>query len=366
MLCNFFPTRLARVAIKIFLTCLVAPSALGQWNPQKSNTTASLHGLSVVNANVVWASGTAGTFVRTTDGGETWLAGTVPGGEKLDFRGVYAVDAKTAYLMSIGKGNESRVYKTTDTGKTWSLQYSEENPKGFLDCMAFWNAKHGIVVGDSVDGKAELLTTSDGGAHWTALRPESMPPAKDGEGSPASGSCIATYSGKKGRQEGGHAWFVTENASRVFHTADAGKTWTASEAPLVTGVNQGVFSIAVVDADRLAIVGGDYDHPQMVKPNSAYTEDGGRTWKESSHRPAGYRWSVAIVPGTPGPAAFAVGPTGMDYSIDGGKNWDHVNEVDANTIAFADAHRGWAVGRKGLILKFEGIVRGGAAPAQKK
>jgi photosystem II stability/assembly factor-like uncharacterized protein len=105
--------------------------------PPKSNTTASLHGLSIVNANIVWASGTGGTFVRTTDGGETWQAGTVPGGEKLDFRDVYAVDAKTAYLMSIGNGNESRIYKTTDTGKTWSLQYSEQNPKAFLDCMAF-------------------------------------------------------------------------------------------------------------------------------------------------------------------------------------------------------------------------------------
>jgi photosystem II stability/assembly factor-like uncharacterized protein len=149
---------------------------------------------------------------------------------------------------------------------------------------------------------------------------------------------------------------VTENASRVFHAADAGKTWTASEAPLVTGLNQGVFSIAVLDANRLAIVGGDYDHPQMVKPNAAYSDDGGRTWKESSHRPAGYRWCVAIVRDTPGPTAFAAGPTGMDYSVDGGKNWDQMNEVSANTIAFADSHHGWAVGRNGLILKFEGTV----------
>jgi len=109
------------------------------------------------------------TFVRTTDRGETWQAGTVPGGEKLDFRNVYAVDATTAYLMSIGNGNESRIYKTTDAGKTWSLQYTEPNPKAFLDCMAFWNATRGIVVGDAVDGKSELLTTSDGGAHWRPL-----------------------------------------------------------------------------------------------------------------------------------------------------------------------------------------------------
>ena len=336
---------------------------VGQWNPQRSNTAASLHGLSVVNANVVWAGGTAGTFLRTTDGGRTWQAGTVPGGEKLDFRDVYAVDAETAYLMSIGNGIESRIYKTTDAGKTWSLQYTEQNPKAFLDCMAFWNPARGIVVGDPLDGKSELLTTSDGGAHWTQLRPESLPTAKAGEGSPASGTCIATYSEKKGTEKTWHAWFVTENASRVFHSADAGKTWTASDTPLVTGLNQGVFSIAVVDANRLAIVGGDYDHPQLVKPNSAYSSDSGRMWKESTRRPAGYRWCVAIIPGTPGPTAFAVGPTGMDYSLDGGKNWEHLNEVSANTIAFADARHGWAVGEKGQILKFEGPSPAGAAPS---
>ena len=122
----------------------------------------------------------------------------------------------------------------------------------------------------------------------------------------------------------------------------------------------------MVDANRLAIVGGDYDHPRMVKPNSAFTDDGGRTRKESSHRPAGYRWCIAIVPDTPSPTAFAVGPTGMDYSIDRGKNWDQINEVDANTIGFVDAHHGWAVGWNGLILKVEGTVPGGTAPLPKK
>jgi photosystem II stability/assembly factor-like uncharacterized protein len=357
---------LRHVKTVFVVSLLIVSSAFAQWHPQKSNTDASLHGLGIVNASVVWASGTGGTFVRTTDGGETWQAGTVPGGEKLDFRDVYAVDAKTAYLLSIGKGNESRIYKTTDAGKTWSLQYTEQNPNAFLDSMAFWNATRGIVVGDAVDGKAELLTTSDGGAHWTPLQPNTVPPAKNGEGSPASGTSIATYAEKKGETQNWHAWFVTENASRVFHTADSGKTWTASETPLVTGLNQGVFSIAVVDADRLAIVGGDYDHPQMEKPNAAYSDDGGKTWKESSRRPAGYRWGITFVPDTAGPTAFAVGPTGTDYSIDRGQNWEQMNEEPTNTIAFADAHHGWAVGAKGLILKFEGTVPGGTAPSLKK
>src|SRR5215471_638849 len=143
---------------RVFLVLLLFVSpAFAQWRPQKSNTDASLLGLSIVNDNVVWVSGTGGTFVRTTDGGETWQPGTVAGAEKLDFRGVYAINGETAYLLSIGNGNESRIYKTRDSGENWLLEYTEQNPKAFLDCMAFWDATHGIVVGDPVDGKPELL-----------------------------------------------------------------------------------------------------------------------------------------------------------------------------------------------------------------
>src|SRR6202521_6431421 len=126
--------QMKRIVIGFLLSLAVSFAAFGQWNPQKSTTTASLHGLSIVNANVVWASGTGGTFVRTTDGGETWQAGTVAGAEKLDFRDVYAIDGETAYLLSIGKENESRIYKTTDAGKNWFVEYTEKNPKAFLVC----------------------------------------------------------------------------------------------------------------------------------------------------------------------------------------------------------------------------------------
>jgi photosystem II stability/assembly factor-like uncharacterized protein len=199
---------------KAFLVLpLFVSLAFAQWHPQKSNTDASLHGLSIVNGNIFWVSGTGGTFVRTTDGGETWQAGRVAGAEKLDFRDVHAIDGETAYLMSIGKGNESRIYKTTDAGKNWLLEYTEQNPKAFLDCMAFWDATHGIVVGDPLDSKPELLTTSDGGAHWTPLQSNTIPPAKNGEGSPASGTCIATYAG--GEREKGKLAGVVRDRKRI-------------------------------------------------------------------------------------------------------------------------------------------------------
>ena len=63
--------------------------------PQNSGTTQLLISVSPVNSRVVWAAGTGGTFVVTTDGGKNWKAGVVPGAETLQFRdptGVIEVD----------------------------------------------------------------------------------------------------------------------------------------------------------------------------------------------------------------------------------------------------------------------------------
>jgi photosystem II stability/assembly factor-like uncharacterized protein len=56
--------------------------------PQQSGTPNQLIGISAVNARVAWASGAGGTFTVTTDGGDTWRAGMVPGAEELQFRDV--------------------------------------------------------------------------------------------------------------------------------------------------------------------------------------------------------------------------------------------------------------------------------------
>ena len=58
--------------------------------------------------------------------------------------------------------------------------------------------------------------------------------------------------------------------------------------------------------------------------------------------------------------------TGRDYSIDRGKDWDQMNTVNANSISFADAHHGWAVGQKRKILNFVGTVLGYMTPSPKE
>src|SRR5215813_5378152 len=61
-----------------------------------SGTNTSLRGLSVVNDNVVWVSGSNGTVGRTTNGGKNWKWVTVKGFEKNEFRDIEGFDGATA------------------------------------------------------------------------------------------------------------------------------------------------------------------------------------------------------------------------------------------------------------------------------
>ena len=318
---------------------------------QKSNTTENLRGISVLPNQVAWASGTHGTYLRTTDGGTSWHAAQVPNAEALDFRDVEAFSADLAYLLSAGPGEQSRIYKTTDAGKTWALQFTNKNPKGFFDCMAFWDRDRGIALGDPVTDnsgklKFELITTGNGGTTWEPLTPESLPPAIDGEGAfAASGTCITV-------QSNSNVWFVTGGkVARVFGSTNAGKTWTVADTPIMHGPDSaGIFSIAFRDAAHGVIVGGDYKHPGQDGPNIAFTDDGGLTWKLSTVSPQTYFSAVAFV--EPGSAAvLVVGATRSAYgNISAQASWQKTSDLNLNAVGVSPTGEAIAVGPKGLIV----------------
>jgi photosystem II stability/assembly factor-like uncharacterized protein len=314
-----------------------------RWHQQESGTEASFRGLSVVSTDVAWASGTGGTVVRTTDGGTTWVSLSVDGAEGLDFRDVEAFSESTAYLLAAGEGDKSRIYKTTDGGKNWALQFTCTDPKGFYDAIAFWDETHGIAFGDPQDGKFQLLATDDG-MNWKPLPTDGLPDALPGEGAfAASGTCLVT-SGVR------DAWFVTggKAKARVFHSTDRGKSWTASETPVAAGMESaGIFSIAFRDADHGMTVGGDYKSPNSTGATAAVTADGGKTWALTGQS-LPFRSAVAWT----GTAWVAVGTSGSHLSADDGATWIELDGESYNAVAFTPAGVGWAVGPKGRVAKF--------------
>jgi photosystem II stability/assembly factor-like uncharacterized protein len=280
-------------------------SAIAQSGPraQTSHTTENLRGVSAVSRQVAWASGTHGTYLHTTDGGQTWIPGQVPDATTLDFRAVVAFSADEAFVMSAGPGDQSRIYHTADAGQHWQLQFTNSNPKGFFDSMVFWDPKHGIVLGDPIPDekgkpKFELLSTEDGES-WHAILPAQLPDALEGEGAfAASNSCIALPEERHSSAASGsgpNIWFATGGkAARVFHSPDRGKTWEAFNTPILHGPESaGIFSIAFRDARHGVIAGGDYKHPDDDGPNLAFTQDGGKTWTLSDLHPQAFFSAVA-------------------------------------------------------------------------
>jgi photosystem II stability/assembly factor-like uncharacterized protein len=315
------------------------------WVIHDSGVTASLRGVNAVNDRVVWASGAAGTYLTTPDGGVSWRSATVPGAETLDFRGLHAMSANSAYLLASGPGEKSRIYKTADAGAHWTLQFTNPDPKGFFDAIAFWDVRHGIVLGDPVDGEFVILTTSDGGAHWLRRH---TPPALPSEGAfAASNTCLIV----RGRRE---AWFATggPGGARVFHSEDSGRIWTVAQTPVRNdGAASGIFSLGFSDGRHGMAVGGDYTKPAETEHNIAVTSDGGRTWtgREGSH-PNGYRSAVAFVPDRK--MWIVAGTTGSDVSYDDGKTWRPFDSGPFNALSFISSRTGWAVGPNGRIAEF--------------
>ena len=330
---------------------LLSTTAFAQqynWRTETVATTASMRGLSVVSDSVAWASGTRGTVLLTVDG-NSWRVMQVPGAENLDFRDIHAVDARRAVAMSAGPGEASRVYRTEDGGASWQLQTTNSYKEGFWDALAFWDANEGLMFGDAVGGSFQLYRSSDGGKSWTEVKARGLE-AMPSEGAfAASGTCLVV--GAKGE-----AWIATGGAARarVFHSKDSGNTWQAASTPIPAGAAaKGIFSLAFLDNKNGIAAGGDYQQAALPGLNGALTDDGGINWRPAAILPAGYISVVVPVPGAPR-SLVAGGLTGSGASRDGGKTWTVLGSTPLNTVGFATPTVGWAVGPKGLLMKYTG------------
>jgi photosystem II stability/assembly factor-like uncharacterized protein len=328
---------------------LVSNAASAQtWQAVPSGTGVELRGLSVVSSKVAWASGAKGTVLRTVDG-KAWQAMQVPEADKIDLRDIQASDAQSAVVMGAGPGAASRIYRTDDGGASWRLIMTNAVAEGFWDAMAFWDKDKGILFGDPVKGSFQVYTTSDGGRSWQEVAAKGIEAMPNEGAFAASGTCLAVAGSSD-------AWIATGGSasSRVFHSADGGKTWRPSSTPIPAGASaRGVFSVAFLNPKEGFAAGGDYKETRMAGTNGAFTVDGGASWTPVQVAPAGYMSVVVPVPGAPR-ALVAAGLAGSGYSPDGGRNWTELDKTPMNTVGFASPTQGWAVGPKGLLMKYMG------------
>jgi photosystem II stability/assembly factor-like uncharacterized protein len=313
--------------------------------PQTSGVSVRLQAVSAPGGGVVWVSGLRGTYVRSVDSGESWTPGIVPGAETLELRDVHGVDASTAYVMSSGTGEASRVFKTTDAGATWKLLLVNPDPEGFFDCFDFWDAENGLLFGDSVAGKLVLFQTVDGET-WTRVPAERLPEARPGEGAfAASGTCLVT-AGESTAYVGTGA-----GSSRVLRTRDRGRSWDAFDTPIVNAsTTAGITSLDFWDEENGIAAGGDISSEEARRDIVALLETGNARLA-SPPTFAGAIYGIARSPGQG--FLVAVGPKGASYSLDSAATWTALSEDSYWSVGFPPSGPGFMVGPDGRIARLE-------------
>lgn len=335
-----------RIAVLILVLALAAPAAAAadqrppRWQPVPTGSDQQYRGLDAVDERVAWVGGSAGEVLRTTNGGRTWKDVSPPDTAGLLFRDVEAHSAKRASVMSIGFGEESRIYTTTDGGRRWRLAFLNDDPNAFYDCMDFFaGGRRGLALSDPVGGKFRIAATKDGGESWQVLPNDRMPPAVEGEFAfAASGTCLVAH----GERD---AWFGSGGgASRVFRTRDGGRSWSVTEAPIPAAEAGGVFSLAFRNSREGVMVGGDFTAPANGVKASGFTRDGGASWRSGGDL-GGYRSGVDWLKGD---TLIAVGPTGSDVSHDGGRRWKAFDTAPYDAVDCVD-RTCWASGPEGAV-----------------
>ena len=385
-------TRIIRSTLALLLLAAAATAAHAQFDIEDSLTTADLRGIHSVGNGIAWASGTDGTVLRTEDGGYEWQPCTTPpGAEHLDFRGIQAFDENTAVVMSSGKGDLSRLYKTTDGCRTWKLVFTNPDKEGFWDALQFVPGtgreagRVGYLAGDPVHGSFAEFITYNYGQSWAPIEAGvgALGPARNGEAMfAASNSSFQLLRGTPVIVTGGTTSRLREVALHVKHDPRISYEFVGGEIPLQHAESAGAFSfsaklgpdsVAKPDiakfiekpthvGDILVAVGGNYQKPDDARGTAAVSSDGGNNWSPAQTPPHGYRSSVAY--DSAHATWITVGPNGSDYSTDDGRNW-HPLKPGPNQPP--DADKNWnalslpfVVGPHGRI----GRLRDDAIPAK--
>lgn len=275
----------------------------------------SIRGLSVVNDNVAWVSGSAGYIATTIDAGKTWNWQQIKGYEKADFRDIEAFSAKEAIILS--SGTPALILKTTDGGATWDLKYKNDDKAYFLDAMDFADKKHGFILGDPIDNKFLLLETNDAGESWHAFK--NQPDAMPGEAAfAASGTCLRVD--KKNNIN-----IVTGGTvARLLSSKPKSSGWEVINLPLTHGPSSnGAFSIS---ANNSVIVGGNYSKDK-TKDSVSCSLIKRDLYGLSTNPPAGYQSCVENIKGN---IYLSTGTSGSNVTSDGGFNWTQIDGTSFN------------------------------------
>jgi photosystem II stability/assembly factor-like uncharacterized protein len=141
-----------------------AEATAGTWTQQFGGANAEVLQFSRTDANHLWASGSYGRIMRTTDGGQNWATTLMPD-PVMVMHSIKFVDNEVGW--AVGEWHSQGVLlQSTDGGVTWALRNEPSGQRLFG--VAALDRQTLMVVGGGTYFAVTRRST-DGGATWTDM-----------------------------------------------------------------------------------------------------------------------------------------------------------------------------------------------------
>ncbi len=302
MVCLVVVVATVAAAVSATPAAALVPDGTHGWFWQMPQPATNMNDCTIVGATDVWAVGTGGLIVHSTDGGATWTP--QQSGTDADLWSVCFTDSQHGWAAGGQSAGTAPgvILRTTDGGATWS----DVTPAGLtatLTNVSFADATHGWV--GTADGR--VLKTVDAGASWQTLTLAGAGKAYD----------TVDFI------DAAHGW-AGGPGGRIWKTANGGKTWAASS---VLGHNPDWSIVQIEFVDRFN--GWTLAQDEWGDSLVFATNDGGRFWRPV---PTGDEFATGICAASV-TNVWLVGEDMSDYydlqsptmflhSTDGGFSWD--------------------------------------------
>lgn len=322
---------ISKLIIFIFTFLLFQNLASSQWVQVTSGTSNFLTSISTISTTINYAAGFTGTFLRSTNSGQTWTTQTSPSASNIQAISFPPTGNATTGWVATTTG----IYKTTNSGTNWVQQIASGS---FTDILF-----PSVTTGFALRTTNSTLITTNGGTNFTSVNftPNSL----------VSGNKIIPLSAQNFLILGVDN---TNDTSFIFKTTNQGANWT--QHGKVTGV---FFNIAFINQST-GIICGDLGAAMR-------TTNGGVNWTSVTTGTTNDLIGIQTVSSN---ILYMVGSSGtIKKSTNAGINWlTQTCPVTANLRSidmFSTDDFGLIAGASGTILKttnggtFTAIIQNG-------
>ena len=311
-----------KISTLIFLLCFLFQNSYSQQNkngwywidgqPQSQ----TLNWIRIIDATHYYAVGEQGVFMKSSDGGDTWLINSDAGvldpsfesGATLRLYSAWFFNANTGYVVGQSvSGDGGIIRRTTDGGETFSDIYlGLSTGLARVSDIYFINSTTGYLCGNNT---VKAMKTTDAGLSWT--QEPNMPSTS------YEYNCVYA-------KDANNIFLGVTSAGlyrRIVRTTNGGSTWTEDNLPGSTIVDM---KDIVFQNSNTGFVSGN-----SVSGNAAYvgyTTNGGNSWIQTVFpNPNRGIYTLQVI----GSTVYACGSDyAYYYSSNLGVTWDSVQFND--------------------------------------